>query len=81
MNFNKLRFIIIPTLMLLLFSGFYSRMGDIYLEISKNIEFCKHDIENYIPDKIIFIDYSGFNLRIAKWAKEHSFNTNYFIMN
>ncbi len=38
MNFNKLRFIIIPTLMLLLFSGFYSRMGDIYLEISKNIE-------------------------------------------
>jgi carboxyl-terminal processing protease len=38
MNFKKLRFVIIPTVMLLLFSGFYSGMGDIYLEISKNIE-------------------------------------------
>ncbi len=47
--------------------------------ISKNMNYCKHDIEHYHPDKIIFIDYSGFNLRIAKWAKEHSFNTNYYI--
>ena len=47
--------------------------------ISRNIDFCKNDIEKYNPDKIIFIDYSGFNLRIAKWAKEHSFNTNYYI--
>lgn len=47
--------------------------------ISKNLDYCKHDIEQYHPDKIIFIDYSGFNLRIAKWAKEHSFNTNYYI--
>jgi len=38
MNFKKLRFVIIPAVMLLLFSGFYSGMGDIYLEISKNIE-------------------------------------------
>lgn len=38
MNFKKLRIVIIPAVMLLLFSGFYSGMGDIYLEISKNIE-------------------------------------------
>ena len=38
MIFKKLRFVIIPAVMLLLFSGFYSGMGDIYLEISKNIE-------------------------------------------
>ncbi len=38
MKFKKLRFVAVPILMLLLFSGFYAGMGDIYLEISKNIE-------------------------------------------
>jgi len=47
--------------------------------IFKNIKFCKQDIEEFQPDAIIFIDYSGFNLRIAKWAKEHNFRTNYYI--
>ena len=28
---------------------------------------------------IVFIDYSGFNLRIAKWAKLNGFKTNYYI--
>jgi lipid-A-disaccharide synthase len=43
------------------------------------ISFCKNDIENYKPDVIIFIDNSGFNLRIAKWAKEKNFKTHYYI--
>lgn len=47
--------------------------------ISKNIKFCKKDIALFNPDKIIFIDYSGFNLRIAKWAKENNFRTSYYI--
>lgn len=47
--------------------------------IFKNIKFCKQDITAFQPDAIIFIDYSGFNLRIAKWAKEHNFLTNYYI--
>ncbi|NJB71891.1 lipid-A-disaccharide synthase [Saonia flava] len=47
--------------------------------IFKNISFCKEDIKNFSPDVIIFIDYSGFNLRIAKWAKENNFRTNYYI--
>jgi len=47
--------------------------------IFKNIKFCKQDIAAFKPDAIIFIDYSGFNLRIAKWAKEHNFLTNYYI--
>jgi len=47
--------------------------------IKKNIKFCKTDILKFNPDAIVFIDYSGFNLRIAKWAKEHQFNTNYYI--
>ena len=35
-------------------------------KIFSNIKFCKQDIENFNPDVLIFIDYSGFNLRIAK---------------
>jgi lipid-A-disaccharide synthase len=47
--------------------------------IFKNIKYCKQDIAIFKPDAVIFIDYSGFNLRIAKWAKEHNFRTNYYI--
>lgn len=43
------------------------------------IKFCKNDIASFNPDVIIFIDNSGFNLRIAKWAKEKGFRTNYYI--
>lgn len=43
------------------------------------ISFCKDDIENYQPDVIVFIDNSGFNLRIAKWAREKNFKTHYYI--
>ncbi|WP_179343728.1 lipid-A-disaccharide synthase [Winogradskyella ursingii] len=43
------------------------------------IKFCKSDIEKFQPDVIIFIDNSGFNLRIAKWAKQKNFNTHYYI--
>lgn len=47
--------------------------------IFKNISFCKKDIEAYNPDVIIFIDYPGFNLRIAKWAKVKGYKTHYYI--
>lgn len=47
--------------------------------ITKNLSFCKQDIETYGPDVIIFIDYPGFNLRIAKWAKQKKFKTHYYI--
>ena len=43
------------------------------------IKFCKQDIKAYNPDVVIFIDNSGFNLRIAKWAKEENFKTHYYI--
>lgn len=47
--------------------------------ILRNISFCKKDIKNYKPDVIIFIDYPGFNMRIAKWAKKQGFKTHYYI--
>ncbi len=43
------------------------------------IKLCKKDIEVYNPDVIIFIDNSGFNLRIAKWAKAKNYKTHYYI--
>lgn len=48
-------------------------------KIFKLISFCKNDINRFNPDVVIFIDNSGFNLRIAKWAKAQSFKTNYYI--
>ncbi|MEC8133371.1 MAG: lipid-A-disaccharide synthase, partial [Bacteroidota bacterium] len=47
--------------------------------VLKNLNFCKKDIAAYQPDCIIFIDYPGFNLRIAKWAKIQGFKTHYYI--
>lgn len=47
--------------------------------ILKNISLCKKDIVNYRPDVLIFIDYPGFNMRIAKWAKTQNFKTHYYI--
>jgi len=47
--------------------------------IAKNLSFCKKDIETYNPDVIIYIDYPGFNLRIAKWAKHKGYKNHYYI--
>ena len=47
--------------------------------ILKNISFCKKDIIEFKPDVIILIDYPGFNLRIAKWAKKLGLKIVYYI--
>ena len=60
------------------FMGFLEVLLNIFT-ISKNIKFCKANIAEFEPDAVIFIDYSGFNLRIAKWAKSNGFRTNYYI--
>jgi len=44
-----------------------------------NIAFCKADILEYQPDALILIDYPGFNLRIAEWAKEQGIRVFYYI--
>ena len=43
------------------------------------ISVCKKDISQFKPDVVVFIDNSGFNLRIAKWAKEEGYKTHYYI--
>jgi lipid-A-disaccharide synthase len=47
--------------------------------ILNNLKFCKKDILNYQPDVLILIDYPGFNLRIAEWAKQQGFKIVYYI--
>lgn len=47
--------------------------------ILKNLKWCKADIEAYQPDALILIDYPGFNLRIAKWAKSKGIKVIYYI--
>lgn len=47
--------------------------------ILRNIKFCKSDILQFKPDVIVFIDYPGFNLRIAEWAHQKGFRTVYYI--
>jgi len=47
--------------------------------IFNNLTFCKEDILKFKPDAIILIDYPGFNLRIAKFAKENGIKVIYYI--
>lgn len=47
--------------------------------ILNNIKFCKEDIQNNKPDVLILVDYPGFNLRIAKFAKEQGIKVVYYI--
>jgi lipid-A-disaccharide synthase len=41
--------------------------------------FCKKDITLFNPDVVVFIDYPGFNLRLAKWSKKNGYRTDYYI--
>jgi len=57
-----------------------------FLEVAKNlrtilnnIKFCKQDIKSHKPDVLILVDYPGFNLRIAKFAKELGIKVVYYI--
>lgn len=62
----------------LAFMGFFEVAANLRT-IFKNITFCKKDIADFAPDVLIFIDYPGFNFRIAKWAKQQGFRTHYYI--
>lgn len=62
----------------LAFMGFVEVLKNLRT-IFKNIDFCKDDITIYKPDVLILIDYPGFNLRIAKWAKQQGLKVVYYI--
>ena len=62
----------------LAFMGFWEVIKNIFT-ILRNLKFCKKDIEQFQPDTLILIDYPGFNLRIAKWAKQKGLRIIYYI--
>ncbi len=47
--------------------------------ILSNIDFCKKDITLFKPDVLVLIDYPGFNMRIAEWAKKAGIKVVYYI--
>lgn len=47
--------------------------------ILRNLRFCKEDILAFSPDVLVLIDYPGFNLRIAEWAKAQGIRVCYYI--
>ncbi len=48
-------------------------------KIKRSMDFCKRDIAEFAPDALILIDYPGFNLRMAKFAKSIGILTLYYI--
>jgi lipid-A-disaccharide synthase len=62
----------------LAFMGFIEVVSNLRT-ILANIKFCKSDILNYKPDALILVDYPGFNLRIAQFAKENQIPVLYYI--
>lgn len=48
-------------------------------KIRKNFALCRRDMIEYHPDAVILVDYAGFNLPMAKFAKQHGLKTFYYI--
>ncbi len=48
-------------------------------KLKANIRFCCDDIQTWKPDVVILIDYAGFNLRIARFAKSIGIRVFYYI--
>jgi lipid-A-disaccharide synthase len=62
----------------LAFMGFI----EVLLNLPKILGFfkeCKNTITEFKPDAIILIDYAGFNMRMAKWAKKEGYKVFYYI--
>lgn len=62
----------------LAFMGFVEVIANLPTIIS-NLDFCKKDIIKFSPDVLILIDYPGFNLRIAEFAKKQGIRVFYYI--
>ena len=60
------------------FMGFVEVLMNIRT-ISKNLKFCKTDLLSYQPDALILVDFPGFNLRIAQFAKKNGLKVFYYI--
>lgn len=62
----------------LAFMGFLAVIANVR-KISGFMRQCKADIESFKPDVLVLIDYGGFNMRMAKWAKSKGIRVFYYI--
>jgi lipid-A-disaccharide synthase len=62
----------------LAFMGFTEVLLHLHV-ILKNISRCKKDLLLYNPDALILIDYPGFNMRMAEFARENNIKVFYYI--
>lgn len=62
----------------LAFMGFWEVFANLNT-IFRNMRICQVDMLLYEPDAVILVDYPGFNLRMAKFAKEQGFKVIYYI--
>lgn len=62
----------------LAFMGFVEVVANLPT-ILGNISFCKKDILSFKPDVLVLIDYPGFNLRIAEWARQQGLKIVFYI--
>ena len=60
------------------FMGFFEVLMNLR-KIRDNFKLCKQQLLEFKPDVIVFVDYPGFNLRMAKWAKNKGFKIIYYI--
>ena len=60
------------------FMGIWSIIKNL-ATINSNLKFCKKDILNFQPDALILVDYPGFNLQIAEFAKKNQIKVFYYI--
>ena len=47
--------------------------------ILRNFTLAKAQIKAFKPDAVLLVDYPGFNMRMAKWAKEQGYKVYYYI--
>lgn len=62
----------------LAFMGFAEVLANLGT-ITKKIKQCKQEITAFKPDAVVLIDYAGFNLRIARFAKEKGYKVFWYI--
>jgi len=60
------------------FMGFVTVLKNLKT-IRANFTLCESDLLAYAPDVLILVDYPGFNLRMAAFAKKHGIRVHYYI--
>jgi len=60
------------------FMGVWEVVKNLF-KVRRFLNLCKTDVLAYQPDVLILIDYAGFNMRMARFAKENGLRTFYYI--